>query len=134
MKIKETYDIGMNYKVGWKTKEWPKKRWSRLERELRKDYSISWQQGLDNIDDYIKWIGSCKTIITIESLGLHLASALRKKVIALCGPITDNEYSYDRITFLRPEERTCMPCDSPTCIFGDSCLKDIKVEDVIREL
>lgn len=93
-KSEKTFDVGFNYKVGSKFphKAWPTEHWKKLEKMLVADkYSISWQEGLDNLYDYIDWINSCKTLITNDSLGLHIAYALNKKVVAMFGPTNSKE-------------------------------------------
>lgn len=37
------------------------------------------------------WIGSCGTIVTNDSLGLHIALAFNKRVVALFGPTLASE-------------------------------------------
>ena len=134
--IPKKYDIGLNWNVhaDWTSKHWPKEHWDKLEKILKKEFSVSYQQGLNNLDEYINWMASCSTIITCESLGLHLASALRKRVIAIVGAADNTEYSYNRIEFLKPAERACMPCNSPKCKFESNCLSEIYPEDILKKL
>jgi heptosyltransferase-2 len=93
-KSKEIYDIGLNFEVG---KKWPQKamsieKWKLLAKGLEtQNFKISWQEGLNSLYEYMDWINSCKIIITQDSLGLHLALALNKKVIALFGPTSSDE-------------------------------------------
>jgi heptosyltransferase-2 len=129
-------DIGLNYHVHheWKSKVWPSKNWKKLKKLLEKDYSVSLQQGLNNFDEYIDWISSCKLIVTCDSLGLHLASALRKKVIAIVGPTKNGEFHYNRTLFITPQYRRCMPCNSKDCMKGKSCLEDIASKEVEKRV
>jgi heptosyltransferase-2 len=93
-KSKEIYDIGLNFEVGkkWPQKAMPIEKWELLAKKLeKKDFRVSWQEGLNSLYDYIDWINSCRVIITQDSLGLHLALALNKRVIALFGPTSSNE-------------------------------------------
>ena len=80
--------IGFNWKAGskWPTKQLPKSWWNDLEEKLNIKEEISWQEGFDNLEDYIEWINSCGILITLDSLGLHIALALNKKVVVLFGP------------------------------------------------
>lgn len=83
------YDIGLNYKVGQKFagKEWAIEKWIELEKELvAGGYTVAWQPSPSNVRDYIDWIQECRTIISNDSLGLHVAIALGKKVVGLFGP------------------------------------------------
>lgn len=79
------YQVGLNWKVGPKIKEKiiEKKYWDHFHDKLKSDFSISWQQGEKNIHEYINWINKCEIVITCDSLGLHIAKALNKKVFAL---------------------------------------------------
>lgn len=96
-KTKETYDVGFNFEVGtkWPEKAMPMKKWEHIAKQLEQnDKHCVWQEGLNSIYDYIDWINSCKTIITHDSLGLHIALALNKKVIALFGPTSSKEVCF----------------------------------------
>lgn len=88
------FDIGFNYKVGPKfpEKAWGDENWKALEGELLAcGTSVDWQQGLNNLYDYIDWINSCKVLVTNDSLGLHIALALGHPVVALFGPTNAKE-------------------------------------------
>lgn len=102
-KSKEIHDIGLNYEVG---KKWPEKamsqqKWDELAKKLEtQNLVVSWQEGLNSIYDYIDWINSCKIIITQDSLGLHLALALNKTIIALFGPTSSKEVCFNSKSFV----------------------------------
>ena len=127
-----SHNIGLNWQVHpqWKSKQWSLRNWSVLADELQKDCSISWQKGLNDFGEYLRWIASCRVIVTQDSLGLHLASALKKKVVALVGPTESGEYDYGRVTFIRPEPLECMPCNSPLCLNGGTCLDNIEPQSL----
>ena len=133
-KVKEIYDIGFNYHVGskWPVKAWPKEYWKELQNKLDSSYTICWQQSLDNVRQYIDWLSSCKLIITSDSLGLHLAIALKKKVIALFGPTPSEQiYLYGLGVSLIPSENySCIPCFMPKCQRNKNCMYDICVDEV----
>lgn len=141
---KEIYDLGFNTKVGskWPSKEWPIKNWDKLEELLKKDYSISRQekQGdkvTKNLEGYMDWINSCKILITNDSLGLHLALALKRKVVGLFGPTSTGEvYFYGRGKIILPEGNLgCIPCFSPKCLeYEQSCINKISPEKVAEEI
>ena len=105
-KSRAIYDIGFNWATGqkWKNKAWPKGYWQDLEKFLKGRYSTTWQEGLDNLYEYINWINSCRLVITNDSLGMHLALALKKKVIVLFGPSSSKEVCfYNRGKILLPK-------------------------------
>lgn len=132
------YQIGLNYQLGkkWSNKAWPKENWDKLYEELvGRGFSVSWQEGLNKIEEYIEWLNSCETVVTHDSLGLHIAISLKKKVIALFGPtISDEIYFYGRGRAVIPEGNyDCLPCLRQTCHLGNSCMQSITVEKVFYE-
>jgi len=139
-KSKEKYDIGFNYQVGnkWPLKAWPLRYWQELEFLVKNKNTISWQQGLENMEEYFEWINSCRLIITNDSLGMHVAIALKKKLIVLFGPTNHREnYLYDLGAYFYPEKFSCdeFPCNVNKCIhFEDNCLSLIKPELVAKEI
>ena len=129
--------IGFNYLVGnkWQTKAWLRNYWDALLFKLLKtNYYSSWQKGYTNLYDYIDWINQCAILVTNDSLGLHIALALKKQVIALFGPTNSAEiYGYGRMftictTFL------CAPCFKNTCNQEISCMQTITVDSVFDEI
>lgn len=134
------YDIGFNYDVGkkWPNKAWPMEYWKELEKLIGNKYTISWQQGLKDIEEYFEWINSCQVIVTNDSFGLHIAYALNKRVIALYGPTLASEvYIPNGIKLLSPVNYSCIPCLSPKCIQSKSCMNYIEpkmVYDAIENI
>ncbi len=135
---KVKFDIGFNWAVGpkWPNKSWPKQYWQQLEYIMKKDFSISWQQGLKDIREYIEWINSCRLIVTNDSLGLHIAIALGKKIIALFGPTSHKEiYLYGLGVKLLPKVNySCMPCLNVVCRSRKNCMYFIDPKKVGHEI
>lgn len=132
----ETYDIGLNYKVGPKlpTKELSLRKWEQLEELLNSTgFKVSWQSGFDDLYQYMDWINSCALIITTDSLGLHLALALRKKVLGLFGPTDPKEICfYNRGNHLI-SSTPCeyMPCYRAQCVHqGVFCMDQIETDEI----
>jgi heptosyltransferase-2 len=132
------YDIGCNWNVGgkWKNKAWPKEYWQELDKMLRKRYSIDWQKGLTNLYEYMNWINSCKLIVTNDSLGMHLAIALKKKILALFGPSSSKEvYLYGLGKILLPKSKyDCVPCLQRECRHEKNCMYFILPSAVEKEI
>lgn len=137
-KTEEKYDIGFNINVGkkWPDKAWALENWKKLEKLIDKKYSISWQQSLGNIYGYIDWINSCRLLITNDSLGLHLAMALKKKIIVLFGPTSARELNLFNLgTALTPPlELDCIPCFTPRCNREVKCIDTIAPETVCKNM
>lgn len=137
----ETFDVGLNWAVGakWSNKAWPANRWKELEGLLGERWSLSSQQGMNDLHEYIEWINSCRLLVTNDSLGLHVALALKKKVVALYGPTNPNETDfYGRGVGLKPSvDWACVPCLAMTCARGELCIATIepgRVAEAVEEL
>lgn len=128
---RDTFDIGFNHKVGkkWPTKAWPEEYWKHLNHMchlLDCNYTVSWQQGSESIEEYISWINSCRLIVTNDSLGLHIAHALDKKIVALFGPTLASEvYIKDGVKILPDIDPPCQSCLDTVCVRGRSCMYNI---------
>ncbi|MBI5124450.1 MAG: glycosyltransferase family 9 protein [Candidatus Omnitrophica bacterium] len=139
-KGKVKYDIGFNHEVGtkWPLKPWPMEYWKELESLMGDRYSISWQKGLENMEEYFEWVNSCKLIVTNDSFGMHIAIALKRKLIALFGATNYREtYLYGLGASLYPENVVCdeIPCRLKKCIqFKDTCMALVKPDMVLREI
>ncbi len=140
----EIYDVALNTQVGqkWPTKAWSKENWDKVEEMLIRDgFKVTRQdkQGqkvLKNLRGYIDWINSSKLLITNDSLGLHLALALKKKVIALFGSTPHIEIPFNnRGNAILPNPvPECLPCFKPNCEKGRNCIDDISPETVYNEV
>ena len=89
---------------------------------------------MDNIEAYIDWINSCRLIVTNDSLGLHIALALGKKVVALFGPTKANEVDeHDGMIKLTPDVNwDCMPCLAASCHNPEGlCIEHISQDRVV---
>ena len=134
-----TTDVGFNYLVGnkWSSKAWPMEYWKQLETLIGDSRSVSWQQGLEDMEEYFEWIHSCRVIVTNDTLGMHLGIAMKKYVIGLFGPTNQCEVClYGRGTVVLPRKVACgdAPCCASSCSVGDPCMKEIQPEDVLQEI
>ncbi|MEW6488698.1 MAG: glycosyltransferase family 9 protein [Thermodesulfobacteriota bacterium] len=137
-KTEETWDVGLNWAVGskWPNKAWPRARWEELEGLLDGRYTHSPQRGMSDLCEYMDWIHSCRLLVTNDSLGLHIALALRKKVVVLYGPTNPNEtYFYGRAEVVYPEvDLACIPCLAAHCTQDQTCLASISAQTVAARI
>lgn len=93
------YDVGLNWRVGnkWPEKAWSLLYWQQIKEQLEgKELICSLQEDM-NLLEYMNWVASCKTLITCDSLGMHLAIAYKLNIVALFGPTPNQEvYLYDK--------------------------------------
>lgn len=131
------YDVGFNHAVGkkWPTKAWPMDYWKKLEGMLKDKYTVSWQKGLKHIEEYIEWINSCRMLVTNDSLGLHIAEALGKKIVALFGPTVESEiFVRTGIKLLPDSDYDCIPCLESRCFQKVPCMNLITPERVYESI
>jgi heptosyltransferase-2 len=136
------YNIGFNYEVGtkWPVKGMPAELWQELEsRFIKRGYTVSWQEGKANLHEYMDWINSCDLLISNDSLGMHLAFTLEKKVIGLFGPTDSSEvfcYGNSRL-ILSPTDCPLRPCLANRCESGLFCMSHVipqQIEEFAIEL
>lgn len=131
----ETYDVGFNTEVGakWPTKKWPISHWEKLSETLASiGISVSWQRGLNDLNEYIGWINSCRLLVTNDSLCVHLAQALNKQVIMLVGPTFSSEIFMGGNGVKLAADTDCPknPCFSGKCDHEKHCMETISPEMV----
>lgn len=122
------YDVGFNHLIGAKfpLKRWPELCWQELHADLSQHYSVCWQQGTNDIEDYIDWIASCRLLVSNDSLGLHVALALGKPVVALFGPTIASEVDGPGLIRITPPlSWDCIPCMESTCVQETPCMQHI---------
>lgn len=85
------------------------------------------------LPDFAGFVSLMDVVVTSDTLAMHLAIALRKKVVALFGPTCPQEIDlYDRGVKLF-SGAACAPCYKRTC--PDAvCLKDIRPGRVLEEV
>lgn len=125
---KVIHRVGLNYMVGDK---FPNKFWVNWRDLLKLVPGISVQVKFETPKDYINWINSCDIIVTSDSLGMHIALALEKKVVALFGETSRNEIEmYGRGVKLS-SGLDCLPCyKKKPCDRKPSCMEMISAQNV----
>lgn len=124
------HNIGVNYIVGTKytTKLWPY--W----KEFAKMTNASVQKEFPDIKKYIEWINSCNTVVTLDSLGMHIALALKKRVIALFGPTSYKEIEMYGRGIKLYVNLNCSPCYKNKCNKNTECMRKISIEKVFSKI
>lgn len=129
------FDLGFNHQVGPKfpVKNWPAENWQRLEDLIDGRYTITYQQGLDDLRAYMDWINTCRLLITNDSLGIYLGLALGRRVLVLVGPTSATELlPHDNLRIVKPSlERECMPCCAARCALDDPCMNYISPRQIL---
>ena len=87
----------------------------------------------NTLPEFAGFLSRMEAVVSSDTLGMHLAIALKKKVVALFGPTCPQEidlYGRGVKLFAGPD---CAPCYRPACPDG-RCLKAITPDAVFKEL
>lgn len=158
--LSEKTVIGINTGSGsrWPAKRWPEENFLKLfslmknkkyaivifggEEEKRIMESLTSKSpvplinaGWDNtVADFFSLLNLCDIVLTSDTLALHAATGLKKKVIALFGPTSASEIeTYGRVTkIVTPLECRC--CYRKECDKKPSCMETISPETVFSSM
>ena len=91
--------------------------------------------GCDNsLREFFALLDRCDAIVTSDSLGLHAALGLKKKVVALFGPTSAAEIDMYGRGVKVVADVECRACYLPRCDKPHTCMDSIKPEDVLSAL
>ncbi|UCE04081.1 MAG: hypothetical protein JSW67_07905 [Candidatus Latescibacterota bacterium] len=124
-------------RVGVETRadpRWQLKRWGRYPQfveQLRADgVEVVVFEQRDDVRDFIADVNSCRVVVTGDTLTMHVALALRKRVVAVFGPTSAPEiFDYGRLTkVVSPIE--CICCYLRSCDKVPNCMDLIPLEQL----
>ena len=103
--------------------------------EIKSKFSNVIDTGSNNtLREFFALVNVCDIMITGDTLALHAAVALKKKVVCLFGPTSNNEIEdYSRIKKVIPD-MICLVCYKPDCDFVPNCMDLITTEMVISNI
>ncbi|MFH1145425.1 MAG: glycosyltransferase family 9 protein [bacterium] len=141
----QEYQLGVNlsretkYAVGverWAGGErWPTKRWSGYDQL----YDKLKERGIPvvvftkraGLLEYLSDINDSRVIVCGDTLAMHLALALQKKVVAIFGPTSPMEiHDYGRMVKLYDKEAPCFCSYKPNCYHQPQCIDRVLVDTV----
>jgi heptosyltransferase-2 len=103
-----------------------------LNRELITAYPRFVDAGANNsIADFAAIIAACDWLLTSDSLGYHLASAVGTPATCLVGPTSPWELDLYGINRVLYSDLECIACYRPVCPFATTCM-DLLSPDAIR--
>jgi heptosyltransferase-2 len=111
---------------------WRWKRWIRYpelaERLQQEGCEVFFFEQRDDLRDFIDDVNACGTVVTGDTLTMHIALALKKRVIAVFGPTSAPEiHGYDRLTsVVSPIE--CICCYLKDCDKDPNCMELISLD------
>lgn len=88
----------------------------------------------NSLRSFFSLLSLADIIVTGDTLALHAATALGKKVICLFGPTSHHEiFDYGRITKIYPVI-PCLVCYKPDCTVAPNCMESISSETVFAAI
>jgi heptosyltransferase-2 len=88
----------------------------------------------NSLREFFALIDLVDILVTGDTLALHAATALKKKVVCLFGPTSSSEIEdYGRIIKVVPD-MDCLVCYKPDCDFVPNCMEKITSEMVIEKI
>lgn len=88
----------------------------------------------NSLREFISLLDLCDLLVTGDTMALHMAVALKKKVIALFGPTSSAEIDlYGRGVKIVPE-MDCLCCYRPRCDVRPTCMERIAPETVLAAI
>jgi len=86
----------------------------------------------NSLADFISIVDLCDLVVCGDTLGMHIAIGLKKKVVALFGSTCPQEIDlYGRGVKITVPRLSCAPCYRNSCDIGEKCLKGITVDAVM---
>lgn len=102
---------------------------------LRQAGEAASDTGCENtLGQFAALINLCDLVVTGDTTALHIAIALKKKVVALFGPTCAEEIELygrgEKIISSLP----CAPCYRRSCQVSPNCMQNIKAEEVMEKI
>lgn len=123
--------IGIEMRSGdtWKMKQW--NQYPKLIKLLKqKGLKVKIFKHRDNILDFVSDVNDCKVIVSGDTLTMHLALGLKKRVLAIFGPTSSSEiFSYGRMKKI-VSPIACQCCYKRQCNKRPNCMDIVSVEEV----
>jgi len=92
--------------------------------------------GVDNsLREFGALVSLCDIMVTGDTMALHVATALTKRVVALFGPTSADEIEmYGRGAKVTPSDMPCLGCYLSDCDVSPACMERISVSQVMSAL
>ncbi len=88
----------------------------------------------NSLADFFAWVSFCDVVLSSDSLAMHVAIALKKRVVAFFGPTCEQEIAL----FGRGEkwvtDYACSPCYLKTCTVNPSCMQALTAEPIVSAI
>jgi ADP-heptose:LPS heptosyltransferase len=88
----------------------------------------------NSLRQFFSMLDLCDVLVTSDTMALHAATALKKKIVCLFGPTSHTEIEdYGRIEKVIPD-LDCLVCYKPLCDYEVTCMGSITSEMVYKKV
>lgn len=89
----------------------------------------------NSLEEFFGLINLCNVIVTSDTMGMHVAIALKKKLVVLMGPITTSSIDlYGLGPMLTSQEHDCLGCFRDICDMPYQCMDAVKPSTAFEEV
>lgn len=99
--------------------------------QIAKDLSVISSATESGLRDGLVSVAACDVVVTGDSLGMHMAIAQKKQVVAWFGPTCAHEIDlYDRGVALKTQS-PCSPCWKRSCEKSIMCYDQVSLKEIV---
>jgi ADP-heptose:LPS heptosyltransferase len=136
IKCKHDLFICWNTDEEWKIKRYPFENILEIKKNLEKKYNIKIkvQKQDESLSKYIENIKYSKIVLSVMTLGVHIAMIFDKELVVLIGPNNYDDLNlYKKAKVILPENKCeFRPCNLPTGVNNCGCMPQINQESIIK--
>ncbi len=101
-------------------------------RIMAQSTSSIFDTGCDNsVRQFAAMLDCCNVVLSGDTLAMHIALALRKRVVVLFGPTSHNEIDLFDLGEKIIPQMNCLGCYKKECNYKPTCMESISIEHVI---
>lgn len=89
-------------------------------------------EGAHPLRPFASLINQCSLVVTGDTLAMHMAVALKKKVVAIFGPTSQSEVDLAGKGLKVSAEMDCLGCYLTNCQKDPHCMNSLKAEKVFE--
>ncbi len=149
--------VGLNTGCGgrWTTRLWPNEHWISLVKKLKKEgyYPVllgGEQEHANNLviakksgaaylghfslEQFINLVDQCQLVVTQVTMAMHITIALGKKIVLMNNIFNKHEFDvFGKGSIVEPSSE-CICFYKGKCVKGESCMKDLSPDTVLKEV
>ena len=87
-------------------------------------------KGRHTLRELAGYLEACRVVVTGDTVALHLALAMKRRVVALFGPTCSQEIDMFGLGRKLAAPVPCAPCYRRTCEISPTCMESLSVDEV----